>query len=653
MTAPYTGTSTGTANASSASPYQPPALTGGQNRAQGYRYAGYAGQTPQTQTASVGSPYGNPSSTGQSLTSNASSPYGAYATTTPTYGTNATAGNYLNQTIQPGAMTDPVSIANQAWNTFAQSTEPQYQADLRAATQQAAGAGQLGSGQLRGSLGNVATQRTQQLATAQQSLLQNAEQQANANAYQNIGIAQQQQQFQAQQQQTAYAQALSNAQQQLAQTLGLGGLGVQQGQLALANTAQQQQNALAAGELTGNYNGQSTLGAQQLGLQSQLGLGQLGVAQQQANTQQAGTLGGLSLGQQQLAQQGSEFGQTMGLNQQQLALAQLQNQQQFGLAQGELTGNYNGQSTLGGQQVALSQLQNQQQYGLSQQQLQLAQLQNAENYGLQSNAQSIQQQQFGQSQAQQLQLAQMQDATQNRGVDVNYQLANQELLLRAALAGYGGATNGVAGGGVSASPSPYGGTAPLGTGGAGGSGNGFVDQSSINYSPAGSYGISPSVAASNQQFFSQNAQSVQQQQLQRIAQATGQQLVPTMQNGQIVMALAPQTASSTANLPLQAAPAPQYGPSLDGVHQDGNGGSFVNGQWQPFVNEQPPRSATAADLAGWTFQNAQGQPVQVDPSQVLMVQNQYGAWTPQPKGLAAQGNFTATPPSNFSYTSGQ
>ena len=62
------------------------------------------------------------------------------------------------------------------------------------------------------------------------------------NAYQNIGIAQQQQGFQAAQQQAAYTQALQAAQQQLATGLGVGQLGVQQGQLQLANTAQQQAN---------------------------------------------------------------------------------------------------------------------------------------------------------------------------------------------------------------------------------------------------------------------------------------------------------------------------------------------------------------------------------------------------------------------------
>ncbi len=100
-------------------------------------------------------------------------------------------------------------------------------------------------------------------------------------------------------------------QQQLASQLGLGGLGVQQGQLGLAQTANQQQYGLSQ---------------QQLALQQLLGQGNLGVAQEQADTSRQGTLGNLNLGQEQLAQSGNQFEQSLNQSGNQF-------QQSFGLQQ--------------------------------------------------------------------------------------------------------------------------------------------------------------------------------------------------------------------------------------------------------------------------------------------------------------------------------
>jgi hypothetical protein len=69
---------------------------------------------------------------------------------------------------------DRTKLAQQMFDTFAQSTQPAYDASLRDATRYAAGAGRIGSGQLRTSYGNLADQRNRQLSTAQQQLTENA-----------------------------------------------------------------------------------------------------------------------------------------------------------------------------------------------------------------------------------------------------------------------------------------------------------------------------------------------------------------------------------------------------------------------------------------------------------------------------------------------
>jgi hypothetical protein len=69
---------------------------------------------------------------------------------------------------------DRTKLAQQMFDTFAQSTQPAYDASLRDATRYAAGAGRIGSGDLRTSYGNLANQRNQQLSTAQQQLTENA-----------------------------------------------------------------------------------------------------------------------------------------------------------------------------------------------------------------------------------------------------------------------------------------------------------------------------------------------------------------------------------------------------------------------------------------------------------------------------------------------
>jgi hypothetical protein len=170
----------------------------------------------------------------------------------------------------------------------------------------------------------------------------------------------------------------------LAQQLGVGNLGIAQQN---ANTQQQSvanqynlgqgQLGLSAGELTGNYNGQQTLGAQNLDLARLANQQQYGLSSQNLDLQRQLGLGNL------------------GISQGQLDLARTGQQQQNAIDLANLTGSYNGQSTLGAQQLA-----------------------------------------------QQLGIATMQDRTANRNVDVQGALANNDLMLKVAqlLASYGATT---------------------------------------------------------------------------------------------------------------------------------------------------------------------------------------------------------------------
>lgn len=137
-------------------------------------------------------PYTNPTSPGVSLT--------------PTNPQSDLRG----QTIGVGPTADRMGIANTYAKNWSDMTAPQYQADLRSATSQAAGAGQLGSGQLRTSLGDLAYNRGVQQSGQEGNFLNTALQGTIGDAYQNAGIAQQQQQFQAGLQNQTFNQGLQS-----------------------------------------------------------------------------------------------------------------------------------------------------------------------------------------------------------------------------------------------------------------------------------------------------------------------------------------------------------------------------------------------------------------------------------------------------------
>lgn len=138
------------------------------------------------------SSYTNPTSPGVSLT--------------PTNPQNDLRG----QTIGVGPTANRVGIANADLQNWQQQQAPIFNANLRNATQQAAGAGQLGSGQLRTSLGDLAYNQNQATNAAMGNFTQQALTGSIGDAYQNVGIAQQQQQNQEQQQNQTFNQGLES-----------------------------------------------------------------------------------------------------------------------------------------------------------------------------------------------------------------------------------------------------------------------------------------------------------------------------------------------------------------------------------------------------------------------------------------------------------
>lgn len=232
----------------------------------------------------------------------------------PTFNAPSTTGKPVNR----------LELAKNAFNTFATSTAPQYQADLRLATQAAAGKGQIGSGGLRTNYGNLANTRALALDTKRDTLINDAitgsiEDQryadSDANAKAGLGIQRLTLEQQGKQFDKSLAETVAGRQQQgsqftaslALQKAGLTGLfedgtktfaqkqadvqkaiderrlSVEEGSLALQKLAQ-------AAALTGkNADGTDTFAAQQSAAQLQLQKDQLA---------QTGANFGLSLAQQ-------------------------------------------------------------------------------------------------------------------------------------------------------------------------------------------------------------------------------------------------------------------------------------------------------------------------------------------------------------------
>lgn len=286
----------------------------------------------------------------------------------------------------PSAPVDRLSLAESNFENFNKATDPAYQASLRSATSAAAGAGQLGSGQLRTSYGDLANQRALALDTQRQQLVNDATTGSIADAT------------------TAYQQQLAAAQQGLAGTVANANIENQKGQLELAT-----------GEATGTVGGQQTLSAQQLA---------------QNNAIQTAGLTGILNGTQTLQAKQDAVNQAVAqgqltVQQGQLALSQLAQSQSNTLATGQLT---------------LAQQQEKAKEASDAAQLALAQkgqdLQNSQfNASLaQSGAQfqaSLKQNadQFGLTQDQTQKLAELQNDTQNKQIDATTAQGKNQLLV--------------------------------------------------------------------------------------------------------------------------------------------------------------------------------------------------------------------------------
>lgn len=224
---------------------------------------------------------------------------------------------------------DRVALANTTFQNLISSSDPAYQLSLRQAAANAAKYGRIGAGQTTSELDDLALARQRSLDTTASQLatdaagntLQDRLAIANAglgqySAYQGANQAAQNEADTAAYQTGTLANnatqnantltlgqgANANAAQANANTAAYqtGQLGVANGQLALGTTTEADQNKLANA---------------QLALNSQLGLGQLGVSQQGANTNQFAAQAAADQAKAALAQQGSQFGQTFGQTQ--------------------------------------------------------------------------------------------------------------------------------------------------------------------------------------------------------------------------------------------------------------------------------------------------------------------------------------------------
>lgn len=206
-------------------------------------------------TSPIPAPTGGAAAAGVPLASGTAAPYANATTNTP--GSNT---DYTNKTITPGAGVDRLALAKSNFENFRTSTEPEYQAELRDASQQAAGAGQIGSGMARGRLGDIGTARATQLQANQTQNLNNATEGSIGDSYNNIGIAQQQQGFQNSQQQQAFQQQLE--QQQLEEMLRNGQFGRSATTLGLGDQGNPSDIAL---QLAGIYGNQASGAGQAAG----------------------------------------------------------------------------------------------------------------------------------------------------------------------------------------------------------------------------------------------------------------------------------------------------------------------------------------------------------------------------------------------------
>lgn len=281
-----------------------------------------------------------------------------------------------------------------------------------------------------------------------------------------------------------------NLQQALQDRLGTGNLNLQEQQLS----QQGQQFDRTFGLSEEMQRGNMTLQQAQQALNERVQTGQLTLAQANQALAELNNSQQFGLQNQQLAQQGSQFDRSMALQQEaqnldrqvrtgqltlaqaQQRLAELQNSQQFSFQQAEMTGQYalgdpgtpaNYDPNNGPQQTVMSLFSQRLGRNPTSQELdQFTQMAGGTSWDAVGSAiaqrprqltgQTANSSQFQQQLAQALQLAQMGDRTQNRGIDANAALAQNDLYLRIAqmLGGMGWPTSPTGAPPSGASPTP-------------------------------------------------------------------------------------------------------------------------------------------------------------------------------------------------------
>lgn len=125
--------------------------------------------------------------------------------TTPTTPDNA----LTNSTISVDPGVDRVKVAGDVFDQFAKSSDPAYQATLRAQDAHDFAEGRGVSGMHRNSIGDIATQRANTLDTERKTLIDNATTGTIGDAKDAAALAVQQQGFQRQQGQDAFGNAVT------------------------------------------------------------------------------------------------------------------------------------------------------------------------------------------------------------------------------------------------------------------------------------------------------------------------------------------------------------------------------------------------------------------------------------------------------------
>lgn len=287
----------------------------------------------------------------------------------------------------PAAPVDRVALASQAFDTLQKSREGGDRRALEAVTSQAAGLGQLGSGQWRSALTNANAERQIQLDTARDQLINQATEGSIADAS------------------TAYQQALASSQLALASELGRGGLDVSKGQLDLAREGQDASIDLAR---------------DQFDLSRELGLENLSLDQARQALAEKVANGQLSQADADLALRQKEQSESSAARDTQLDLAR--EGFDFQKERAAIEDRFReGQMSLAERDQALRELAQSQGNENDQQRLELAREQLAQTAA-----------QFGASQQQQMELARLADATQNRQIDVSTAQGQNALLLELA-----------------------------------------------------------------------------------------------------------------------------------------------------------------------------------------------------------------------------